>query len=68
MQGLQSHTSILDPGGPRVLFAAVGEHARPPRFPLSVPRAGLHSLALLPASKVIRHDDLHLIIVIDRTL
>lgn len=56
MQRLQLHTSILDPGGSRILSAVVGEYPRPTRFPLGVPRVGLYRVALLPASEVIRHD------------
>lgn len=69
MQGfLRLHTSIVDLGGARIVPAALGEHARPPRIPVGVPRVGLHRPALLPATEVTHHDwsKLHLIIVIER--
>lgn len=59
MQSLRLYTSILDPGGPRGLPTAMGEHTSPPRLPPGVPRLGLHSLALLPATEVTRNGNLH---------
>lgn len=64
MQEVRVHTSIINSGGARILPAIVGEHARPPRLPFGVPRAGLHRFALLPATEVTRLGDLHLIIIV----